>query len=49
LLRRFRHFIESSSRIERWICNAWVDGVCIGVIVVSVLYFLPILMPLLLE
>jgi hypothetical protein len=48
LLRRFRYFIESS-RVERCICNRWIDGACIGVLVVSTLYFLPILMPLLLE
>ncbi len=49
LLRRFRHFVESSGRVERYVCNKWIDGACIGVIVGSVLYFLPILMPLLLE
>ena len=49
LLRRFRHFVESSGWVERCICNRWIDGACIGVIVVSVLYFLPVLMPLLLE
>jgi hypothetical protein len=48
-LRRFRHFIESSGGVERCICNKRIDGACIGVIVVSVLYFLPILVPLLLE
>jgi hypothetical protein len=49
LFRRFRHFVESSGRVERCICNKWIDGACIGVIVVSILYFLPILMPLLLK
>ena len=49
LLRRFRHFIESSGGVERYCCTKWIDGACIGVIVVSVLYFLPVLIPLLLE
>jgi hypothetical protein len=49
LLRRFRYFVESNDRIERCICNGGIDGACIGVIVVSVLYFLPILIPLLWE
>ena len=49
LLRRFRHFVESSGWVERCICNTWIDGACIGAIVVSVLYFLPVLMPLLME
>ena len=49
LLRRLRHFVESSDRVERCICNSWIDGACIGIIVVSVLYFLPVLTPLLSE
>jgi len=49
LLRRFRHFVESNGRIERCICNTWIDEACIGAIVVSALYFLPVLVPLLLE
>ena len=49
LLRRFRHFIESSGWVERCICNTWIDGACIVVVVVSALYFLPVLVPLLLE
>jgi hypothetical protein len=49
LFPRFRHFIESNGRVERCVCNRWIDEACVGVIVVSALYFLPILVPLLLE
>lgn len=49
LLRRFRRFIESGGWIERYFCTAWIDGACIGTIVASLLYFLPVLMPLLME
>jgi len=49
LLRRFRRFIETNGWVERYLCNSWIDGACIGTIVVSVLYFVPILTPLLLE
>ncbi len=49
VLRRLRHFGESNRRFERYICNRWIDEACIGVIVASVLYFLPVLMPLLLK
>ena len=48
-LRRFRRFIESSNWIERNFFGKWIDGACVGVIIVSVLYFLPILMSLLLD
>jgi len=48
-LRRFRRFIESNDRVERCICNRWIDEACIGAIVVSALYFLPVLMPLLIK
>ncbi len=46
-LRRVRRFIESDDRVERCVCARWVDGACIGAVVVSLLYFLPLLMPLL--
>ena len=49
LLRRLWHFFESNGRFERCICSGWIDGACIGVIVFSILYFLPVLMPLLLK
>ena len=46
LLRRFRHFVESSGWVERYFCNKWIDEACIGVLVISVLYFVPFLLPL---
>jgi hypothetical protein len=49
LLRRFRHFIESSDWVERYFCDKWIDEVCIGALVISVLYFVPFLMPLFLK
>jgi hypothetical protein len=49
LLRRFRHFIESSDWVERYFFHKWIDEVCIGAIVISVLYFVPFLMPLFLR
>jgi hypothetical protein len=41
--------LQSSGWVERYVCNKWIDEACIGAIVVSVLYFLPVLMPLFLE
>jgi hypothetical protein len=43
--RRVRRLIESSGQVERYLCSRWVDTACIGAIVVSVLYFFPLLMP----
>jgi hypothetical protein len=39
LLRRFQYFIESTDWEERYLCNHWVDKICLGGIVVSALYF----------
>ena len=44
LLRRFQHFIESTDWEERYLCNHWIDKICLGGIVVSMIYFLPFLM-----
>jgi hypothetical protein len=41
--------LQSAGGVERCFCNKWVDEACIGVIVVSVLYFSPVLIPLFLE
>ncbi len=49
LSRRVHHFAESKGRVERYLCTSWIDGACIGAIVVSILYFLPVLLPLLME
>ena len=40
LLRRFQHFIESTDWEERYLCNHWIDKMCLGGIVVSTLYFM---------
>jgi hypothetical protein len=49
LLRRFQHFIESTDWEERYLCNHWIDKMCIGGIVASVIYFLPLLMSIIQE
>ena len=43
LLRRFQHFIESTDWEERYLCNHWIDKMCLGGIVASMIYFIPIL------
>jgi hypothetical protein len=42
-LRHFQHFIESTDWEERYLCNRWIDKMCIGGIVVSALYFATVL------
>ena len=49
LLRRFERFIESTDWDERYLCSKWIDKACIGVLFISVLYFLPVLAPLFLR
>ena len=49
LLRRFQHFIESTDWEERYLCNHWIDKMCLGGIVVSVIYFIPVLAHFLLK
>jgi hypothetical protein len=49
LLGRFKHFIESTDWDERYLCNQWIDKICLGGIVTSVIYFLPILMSIIQE
>jgi hypothetical protein len=44
LLRRFQHFIVSTDWEERYLCNHWLDKMCIVGIGVSLIYFLPLLM-----
>jgi hypothetical protein len=43
LLRRFQTFIESTDWERRYLCDRRIDRACLGVIVLSVLYFLPVL------
>jgi hypothetical protein len=46
-LRSFQHFIVSTDWEERYLCNHGIDKMCLGGIVVSMIYFLPLLMSLL--
>ena len=48
LTRRVQHLIESADWEERYFRNPWIDRICLGVIVVSLLYFVPILAPIVL-
>ena len=48
-LRQFQHFIESTDWDERYLCNQWIDKICLGGIVASMIYFLPILMSIIQE
>jgi hypothetical protein len=48
LSRRIQHLIESADWDERYLCNPWIDKVCLGVIVISLLYFVPVLAPIVL-
>jgi len=49
LLRRFQHFIELTDWEERYLCNHWIDKMCLCGIVASVIYFVPHLMAILQE
>jgi hypothetical protein len=42
-LRRFRTFIESTDWERRYLCHWGIDRACLGVILLSALYFLPVL------
>ena len=49
LFKRFQHFIESTDWEERYLCNRWIDKMCIGGIVVSMIYFIPLLVSIIQE
>ena len=49
LLKRFQHFIESTDWEERYLCNHWIDKMCLCGIVVSMIYFAPLLMSIIQE
>jgi hypothetical protein len=49
LLRRFERFIESTDWDGRYLCSKWIDKACIGVLVMSLLYFAPVLAPVFLR
>ena len=42
-LKRFQHFIESTDWDEKYLCNKLMDKICLGVIILSALYFVPVL------
>jgi hypothetical protein len=48
LPRRIQQLIERADWEERYLCSPWIDKICLGVIVVSLLYFVPILAPIVL-
>jgi hypothetical protein len=43
LLKRFQHFIESTDWEERYLCHNLIDKISLGIIVISLLYFVPVL------
>jgi hypothetical protein len=43
-IRRFQHFIETTDWEKRYLCNHWIDKICFGGIVASIIYFTPLLM-----
>jgi len=49
LLARFQHCIESTDWDKRYLCNQWIDKACLGGIVMSMIYFLPLLMSIIQE
>ena len=49
LPRRVQHLIEWADWEERYLCSPWIDKLCLGVIVISLLYFVPVLAPIILE
>jgi hypothetical protein len=49
LLARFQHFIESTDWEKRYLCNHWIDKACLGGIVISMIYFLPLLLSIIQE
>ena len=42
-LKRFQHFIESTDWEERYLCHKLIDKISLGIIVISLLYFVPVL------
>jgi hypothetical protein len=43
LLKRFEHFIESTDWEERYLCNHWIDKMCLGGIIAFMIYLIPAL------
>jgi hypothetical protein len=46
LLRRFQYFIEFSDWDQRYLCNKLIDKICLGIIALSLIYFVPFLAPI---
>jgi hypothetical protein len=49
LPKRFQHFIETTDWEERYLCNHWIDKMCLCGIVISMIYFAPLLMSIIQE
>jgi hypothetical protein len=49
LLKRFQRFIESTDCEERYLCNHWIDKMCLCGIAASMIYFTPLLISILQE
>jgi hypothetical protein len=43
LLTRFQHFIETTDWEERYLYDKVIDKICLGVVIMSLIYFAPIL------
>jgi hypothetical protein len=41
LLKRFQYFIESTDWKDRCLRHSRIDKICLGVIFISILYFIP--------
>lgn len=48
LTRRVQHLIAGTDWDQRFLCSPWIDKICLGVIVISLLYFAPVLASILL-
>ncbi len=43
LLKRFQLFIESTDWEERYLCHRRIDQISLGIIIISLIYFVPLL------
>jgi hypothetical protein len=46
LCKRFQRFIESTAWEERYLCSKAIDKICLGIIIISLLYFVPFFVPI---
>lgn len=49
LLKRFQHDIESTDWEERYLCNHWIDKMCLLGVVAALIYFTPLLISIFLK